>query len=407
MEIVFLRHGESTGNESGVMQGRGSSPLSELGRRQAEAVGKRLRDAEPFDAVVSSDMERAVETVSAVGVPFDVDPDWREIDVGAWDGVPIAEISTRFPDELAALQRGEPVKIGGSGESIPEFTGRVRGAMTALVEKTDGAGRVLVSAHGGVVERAVAIALGIPDRAAFAGRVTNTSLTSIRIRDDGTMRVGCYNDALHLGSLSGWAAERLAAGRPVIALVRHGRTRANDMGVWQGHSDWGLNEEGRRQARQLARWYGDFDVLYSSPLGRAVQTAEPLTASEPKVVTDLKELGMGDWEGRTRSEIIAGWPKLWKAIYERGEDERRGDTGETWTELVARVSSAIREIADNHGGELVGVVSHGAAIRGFCSALLGLGHNARGGLAVPNNTSVSHIVFDTRGPMLADYNLTL
>jgi broad specificity phosphatase PhoE len=402
MEFVFLRHGESTGNASGVAQGRGSSPLSERGRAQAAAVGRRLREAKPFDLIVSSDMERALETARAVDLPFEVDPAWREMDLGEWEGLPFVEVAERFPEELAALQRGDPVQIGRTGESIPAFTERVSEAIDRLVQRMDGEGRVLVSAHGGVIERAVAIALGIRGSVAFAGRVTNTSLTTISIRNN-ARRIVRYNDATHLGPLSGWAAGKLAEGRTVVALIRHGRTVANDIGVWQGHSDAGLDDEGRQQAENLAAWYGEFDVLYASPLGRAVQTAEPLGSA--RIVHDLKELGMGEWEGRTREEIRAGWPELWAAIYEHGEDVPRGENGETWSGMVDRVEKAIVEIVDRHPGRLVGVVSHGAAIRGVCSSVLSLDHGRRRALAPPDNASVSHIVFDEYGPVLADYNI--
>ncbi len=402
MEIVFLRHGESTGNASGLAQGKGSTPLSGRGRAQAGAVGRRLREAKPFDLFVSSDMERALETARAVEVPFETDSVWREMDLGEWEGLPFVEVAQRFPDDLAALQRGDPVRIGRTGESIPDFTARVAEAIDGLMERMDGSGRVLVSAHGGVIERAVAIALGIRGSVAFAGRVTNTSLTTISARGD-ARRVSRYNDATHLGPMSGWATERLAEGRAVVALIRHGRTEANDAGVWQGHSDGGLDEEGRRQAENLARWYGGFDVLYASPLGRAIQTAEPLGAAS--IVHDLKELGMGEWEGRTRAEIMAGWPELWETIYERDEDVPRGGNGETWSGMVARVARAVEGMAEEHPGQLIGVVSHGAAIRGLCSSVVGLDHGARRGLAPPDNASVSHIVFDEHGPVLADYNI--
>jgi broad specificity phosphatase PhoE len=365
-------------------------------------VGRRLRDAKPFDLIISSDMERALETVRAVGLPFETDPVWREMDLGEWEGLPFAEVAQRFPEELAALQRGDPVRIGRTGESILEFTERIAGAIEQLVDRMGGSGRVLVSAHGGVIERAVAIVLGIRGSMAFAGRVTNTSLTTISVRGD-RRRVDRYNDAIHLGALSGWAAERLAEGNSVVALVRHGRTEANDVGVWQGHSDGGLDEEGRRQAERLARWYGEFDVLYASPLGRATQTAEPLGSAS--IVHDLKELGMGEWEGRTRAEIMAGWPELWDTIYERGEDVPRGGNGETWSGMVARVARAVEGIAKQHPGKLIGIVSHGAAIRGMCSSVVGLDHGSRRGLAPPENASVSHLVFGEHGPVLADYNI--
>ncbi|NIA24990.1 MAG: hypothetical protein GWP04_05420 [Gammaproteobacteria bacterium] len=405
MEIVLLRHGESTGNASGLIQGRASSPLSERGLAQARVVARHLAQGEPFDLIVSSDMERAVQTISALGLPFERDAAWREMDLGAWDGVPIAEVAKRFPEEMAALRRGEAVPIGGTGETFPEFTARVGGAIDRLVERMEGTGRVLVSAHGGVVDRAVAIAIGRPDAVAFLGRVANTSLTTISVRPSG-MRVDHYNDTTHLGPVSGWAAERLAAGDTVVALVRHGRTAANDSGIWQGHTDGGIDEEGRRQATRLAGWYGTFETLYSSSLGRALETAALLRADgAPVVVPSLMELGMGEWEGHRVEEIKVGWPDIWRTIYEEGKDVPRGGDGETWSGMVARVSEAIGGIARAHQGRLIGVVSHGAAIRGFCSSLIGLDHEDRRRLIAPGNTSVSHVVFGADGPVLADYNI--
>ena len=405
MEIVFLRHGESTGNASGLIQGRGSSPLSEKGVAQAAAAAHRLTEGKPFDLIVSSDMERTVQTVGALGLSFETDAVWREMDLGAWDGVPLTEIAKRFPEELAALQRGEPVPIGGTGETFPEFTARVRSGINGLVERMGGAGRVLVSAHGGVIERAVAIAVGRPGAVAFAGRVANTSLTGVSVLPS-RIRLDRYNDATHLGPFSGWASERFAAGDTVVALVRHGRTAANESGVWQGHTDGGLDGEGRRQAARLADWYGKFEMLYSSPLGRALETAAALRLDgEPEVVPGLMELGMGAWEGHTVEEIKSGWPEIWQKIFDDGDDFPRGGNGETWSGMVARVSGAVAGIASEHPGRHIGVVSHGAAIRGMCSSLVGLDHAHRRGLVAPENTSVSHIVFGPDGPVLADYNL--
>lgn len=403
MQIILVRHGESMGNASGVIQGRGSSPLSSRGQGQAKAAAERLAAADPFDIIVSSDMERALETAETFVASPRTDPIWREMDLGAWDGVPIGELRARFPDELKALLKGEPVRIGGTGESIPSFTDRVQDALQTVAAQTEG--RALVFAHGGVIERAVAIALGRPNAVAFAGRVSNTSFTVLEIDGDAT-RVLRYNDAIHLGPVSGWAEERLAAGDTLAALIRHGETDANRTGTWQGRTDGGLSAAGHRQAEQLARWYGDVETLYASSLGRAVQTAEAIHADDgPVISSDLVELSMGSWEGHTVEEITAGWPELWDAIYREGQDAPRGGDGETWGGMVDRVSTAISEIAASHPGEHVAIVSHGAAIRGYCASLLKLDHEDRRRLAAPRNTSVSHVVYTDGRPMLADYNV--
>jgi probable phosphoglycerate mutase len=191
-----------------------------------------------------------------------------------------------------------------------------------------------------------------------------------------------------------------------LGLVRHGRTAANTSGRWQGQTDNGLNDLGRRQAADLAAWYGEFEALYASPLGRASETAEALiNGSRLTTHPGLVELGMGDWEGHTRTEITAGWPELWARIYDHNEDLPRGDTGETWAGMRARVAGAISDLIADHDQGHIGVVSHGAAIRGYVSGILGLEHSTRRRLGVPSNTSVSHVVIEDGRRVLADYNV--
>jgi broad specificity phosphatase PhoE len=402
--ITFLRHGESTGNASGVIQGRGSSPLSERGRSQAVAVGERLRQ-ERFDRVISSDMERAVETAEALDVPFTTDAAWREMDVGGWDGLTNEEISAQFADELVALRRGEQVPLGGTGETIPQLVDRVRAAQVKLFDGLEDGQAALVVCHGGVIETVLGLVFGIADPHRVLSRVTNTALTSIVSTGDRRQLIR-FNDAAHLGAVNGWAGSRLREGGLVLGLVRHGRTSANASGRWQGQTDDGLNDLGRRQAADLAAWYGGFGLVFSSPLGRAYQTAEALAnGSRIAPHPGLVELGMGAWEGHTRDEIVAGWPELWDRIYEREEDLPRGDSGETWAGMRDRVTRAISEVTTDHERGHLGVVSHGAAIRGYLSGIVGLDHSTRRRLGVPANTSVSHVVIEDGRRVLADFNV--
>jgi broad specificity phosphatase PhoE len=402
--ITYLRHGESTGNAAGVIQGRGSSPLSERGRMQAAAVGERLEGHE-YHLVVSSDMERALETTELLDRPFVSDSAWQEMDVGGWDGLTNREISEQYADELQALRRGEDVPLGGGGERISQLVERVDAAQAGLFERMDEGQSALVVCHGGVIETIVGLMLRIGDAHRLVARVTNTALTTVTRTEHGT-RLARFNDAAHLGAVTGWAGGLLRRTGVVLGLVRHGRTDANASGRWQGQTDNGLNDLGRRQATDLAAWYGNFEELYTSPLGRAAETASILAdGSEPHPHSDLIELGMGEWEGRTRQEIEAGWPDLWARIYKHDEDLPRGETGETWAGLQERVTRAVGEIIDGRHHSHVGVVSHGAAIRSYVCGILGLDHTARLRLGVPANTSVSHVVFEDGRCVLADYNV--
>lgn len=402
--VTLLRHGESTGNASGVIQGRGSSPLSDRGRLQAAAVGERLRN-HTFDLVVASDMERAVETAEALDLRFASDPAWREMDVGGWDGLTNEQIGVEFADELAALRRGEHVPLGGSGETIPGLVERVGAALEGVFDRLEDGGQALVVCHGGVIETAVGLVLRIRDAHRLISRVTNTALTTVT-ESDGNRRLARFNDAAHLGAVTGWAGGSLRRGGLVLGFVRHGRTDANSSGRWQGQTDAGLNDLGRRQAAALSAWYGELATVFSSPLGRAYQTAEVLAdGSNPTTHAGLVELGMGKWEGLTRPEIVAAWPELWSRIFEDGEDLPRGEAGETWAGLQDRVTRAVGEIVDGRDGGHVGLVSHGAAIRSYVCGIVGLDHPTRLRLGVPANTSVSHVVFEDGRRVLADYNV--
>jgi len=402
--ITYLRHGESTGNASGVVQGHGTSPLSERGRLQAAAVGERLRN-QRFDLVISSDMERAMQTAEALDLPFITDDAWREMDVGNWDGLTNDEIGDQFADELIALRRGEDVPVGGVGETPSELVDRVCAAMAAVLDNLEDGQSALVVCHGGVIEAVLGLVLGIRDPHRLVARATNTSLTTV-VATPGGFRLIRFNDAAHLGAVTGWADSRLRDGGLVLGLVRHGRTAANASGRWQGQTDAGLDDLGRRQAADLAAWYGEFGALYASPLGRAYLTAEALAnGSTPTIHPGLVELGMGAWEGHTGDEIVAGWPELWDRIYEEEEDLPRGDSGETWAGMQERVTAALSEVIEHHESGHIGVVSHGAAIRGYVCSVLGLNHSTRRKLGVPANTSVSHVVFEDGRRVLADYNV--
>lgn len=402
--VTFLRHGESTGNAAGFIQGRGSSPLSERGRMQAASVGQRLRN-QAFDLIVASDMERAVETAEALDRPFTTDAAWREMDVGGWDGLTNEEIGEQFAEELAALRSGRDVPLGGNGERYSELVDRVVAARNSILDRLEDGQSALVVCHGGVIEAMVGLTLGIPDPHPLVARVTNTSLTTVVTRD-GLHQLARFNDAAHLGAVAGWAGSRLRHGGLVVGLVRHGRTAANASGHWQGQTDNGLNDHGRRQALDLAGWYGEPGVIYTSPLGRAYQTAQALAnGAEPATHPGLVELGMGAWEGHTRDEIVAGWPELWSRIYEREEDVPRGESGETWAGMRDRIVGAVSDVTASHPAGHVGVVSHGAAIRGYVCDVLGLDHATRRRLGVPANTAVSHVVLEDGRRVLADYNV--
>jgi broad specificity phosphatase PhoE len=150
-----------------------------------------------------------------------------------------------------------------------------------------------------------------------------------------------------------------------ILLVRHGETDWNRDNRFQGHADPPLNEAGREQAVDLAaRLAGEeLTAVYSSPLLRALETAEIVAAAHgltPVAVDALKEVDVGSWEGLTRDEVAERYPEQ----YARWRDRQPGPgDGETYEALRDRVIPALLEVAAAHPNGRVLAVTHGGPIR--------------------------------------------
>ncbi|NMB67435.1 MAG: histidine phosphatase family protein [Chloroflexi bacterium] len=150
-------------------------------------------------------------------------------------------------------------------------------------------------------------------------------------------------------------------------LVRHGETDWNRERRLMGQLDIPLNAEGILQAAELAASLQGqpFDVLVSSDLLRARQTAETLAAAlnlplhlDPR----LREEHLGAWQGLTIDEIQARYPGQWEQRRADPPDFRPPGEGETIAEMAARACAAMDEIAAAHPRGRVLVVSHGILI---------------------------------------------
>lgn len=147
-----------------------------------------------------------------------------------------------------------------------------------------------------------------------------------------------------------------------LILIRHGETDWNIEGRYQGQEDPPLNEQGLKQARQLARDIAklDIDVLYSSPLLRASQTAEiiQLHLNIPLFIEPrLKEIHQGDWQSRLRSEIERLYPDLFRR-WETDPWEVTPPNGESLYQVQTRVHEALEEILARHANRSIGIVAH-------------------------------------------------
>lgn len=166
----------------------------------------------------------------------------------------------------------------------------------------------------------------------------------------------------------------------MIYLVRHGQTEFNLARRHHGHSDSSLTELGRAQARRAgaalaARIDANDAVIFSSPLGRALDTARIIAdvaaIKEPIVIDpDFMEIGMGSAEGMTELEMAARWPGR-QAVPERDTMSYQSPDGESLHALAKRLDRALRRVVEHVAASRI-IVSHGVAGRVVRGLHLGL-----------------------------------
>ena len=372
-EIVFVRHAESQANRDGVWNGRTDGPLSEEGQRTLKSLADRLTDRQ-FDRVISSPLQRTRATAEAFADDIEIDDRFIEIDLGIWEGRRLEEIQAEHAEELEKAIRDRDVPMGRTGETLNQAGLRAIEAVDELADSLEDGQTAAVVTHGGFLQAVLHRHLTGGGRRVHSFTL-NTGITRL-VFQFGRPRLAVFNDVGHLGPHSQLVQSHLDQGNPVLALIRHGRTKANVERIWA------------ERARELT-WD---------------RTAEQVARNGVTPVDDLKEIRMGRWEGLTFEEINERWPGAMETIYRHGVDLKRGETGESWGELTARFASAIAglELDDS---EQTAVVAHGGAIRSYISSLTRTNDTYSESLATPVNTSVTHVAITERGPEILDYSV--
>ena len=183
--LVLVRHGESVYNAEGRIQGQRCAGLSEVGHRQAMLTATALAVAFPEADLISSDLQRAQETIAPLARELDrtarVEPRLRERSFGAWEGWHRDEVAERDPDRWARWATGEDVVGEVGGESSLELAERVGSILTELLEGTPEGGVTIAVTHGGTIWHGLHHILGIAK--GVLGGVNNASVTELVARD--------------------------------------------------------------------------------------------------------------------------------------------------------------------------------------------------------------------------------
>lgn len=172
--VIVWRHGETSHNAGGIYQGQLDSHLSARGREQAAAAAEVLA-RRGAARLLASDLARASDTADALaartGLRVEHDDRLREIHVGQWQGLPHTEVVARFPEVVAALDRGEDEVRGVTGERVADVRVRVRAVFDELVARLGPEQTAVVTTHGMASRALVADVVGLSYRQAWLSLV--------------------------------------------------------------------------------------------------------------------------------------------------------------------------------------------------------------------------------------------
>lgn len=210
-QVLLIRHGQSQpytpGSPFPLVDGHGDPKLTELGRYQAELVGKRLA-TEPVAAIYTSSLTRTHETAAplaaATGITPVIEPDLREVFLGEGEGGRFREMATNNHPAAVALRANlEWGEVPGA-ETNAELTARTVGAVRRIAAAHPDE-LVAAFCHGGVIAAVLGYTMGV-NAMAFGG-ARHTSINHVVVEppaeDPSGWTLRLFNDGGHSGTLTG------------------------------------------------------------------------------------------------------------------------------------------------------------------------------------------------------------
>lgn len=183
--IYLLRHGAVARHQPRRFLGQTDIPLSEQGQAQAKILAARLAHV-PFTAVYASPLERAWHTAMLVsgysGADIQIVEALREINLGAWEGLTVAEVQERYPGAYEARGADLTFFRPPGGESFADLAARTWPALLNLAQTGETSGPLLIVAHAGVNRVLLARISGVPLEHLFSIPQDYCALSCLRYR---------------------------------------------------------------------------------------------------------------------------------------------------------------------------------------------------------------------------------
>jgi len=199
-EFVIVRHGQTHGNVTRTLQGQGNTDLDETGLQQVRLLARRLKSHPPFDAIISSDLKRTLDTaqiiVDTIGGSIIPNPALREWNLGILEGRKWEDLQLEYPEIMKSfLNSHVDVEVPG-GERRSEMERRVADCLDALASEYAGK-RLLLVTHGGALRAVFKHIVGSPTGSNMLPQTSNASYNSCTYTN-GIWQLTCWNDTAHL-----------------------------------------------------------------------------------------------------------------------------------------------------------------------------------------------------------------
>jgi probable phosphoglycerate mutase len=206
--LIAVRHGETTWNVDGRIQGHLDIGLNDAGRAQARKVAAALAGSEPISHIYSSDLSRALDTARTLadqtGVPLTATAALRERCFGALQGRTFADITTADPEQGERWRKRDPdwTPPGPGGESLRSLRERIAHTVDALAAQHTGQ-TIALFTHGGVLDVLYRLATGLGHQDARTWQLGNCAINRLLwTPDSGLSLIGWADDAhLEVGPL--------------------------------------------------------------------------------------------------------------------------------------------------------------------------------------------------------------
>ncbi len=198
--LIFVRHAEAEGNIKRLFHGWTDGYITEKGKKQAEKVAERLKSFR-IDALYSSSLSRALKTAEYISrakrLPIIRTDKLREINGGAWEGVPWEDLPSRWPEEYDSWENCPHLLKMPDGESMEEFMERLLKEVKRIIENNKGK-TVCIVTHGTAIRVLMTHFLGYRQEDMINVPWYDNTSVSIVDWEDGRFKVVLEGDASHL-----------------------------------------------------------------------------------------------------------------------------------------------------------------------------------------------------------------